>query len=144
MPTNQTPEALAEECKRAIGLAFQAARYESLTGALEKLKDAQALLFRLRDMAASGAKFNAWPEEDYNDLLSIAGDIVDAGHLSTQDLGRLRTHLDAKQARPKVDDAARYRWLRQHNVDSYLACGRGAALDAAIDDAIAATKRGEA
>lgn len=56
MQNNQTPEELAEECLRAIGLAFQAARYESLTGALEKLKDAQALLFRLRDMAASGAK----------------------------------------------------------------------------------------
>lgn len=33
-------------------------------------------------------------------------------------------------------DAERYRWLREYDVDSYLACGRLEKLDAAIDAAI--------
>lgn len=34
-------------------------------------------------------------QPDYSELLSIAGDIVAAGHLNVEDLARLRGHLDA-------------------------------------------------
>lgn len=43
---------------------------------------------------------------DYNDLLSIVGDIVNEGHLNTEDLARLRQHLaSAKKDAPSVPAA---------------------------------------
>jgi hypothetical protein len=43
----------------------------------------------------------------------------------------LRAHIEGLEA-----DAARYRWLRQYDVDSYLANGKLERLDAAIDAAM--------
>jgi hypothetical protein len=68
MPTNQTPEELAEECLKMMNRAFHDARYENLTEALARLKKSHELLFRLRDMAASGAGLSdeapssQWPQ----------------------------------------------------------------------------------
>lgn len=34
--------------------------------------------------------------DEYNELLSIVGDIVDAGHMDQEGLARLRAHLECK------------------------------------------------
>lgn len=68
MQTNKTPEALAEEILRAASdfaaakLALYGRQDPSLGNPADLLDDLKFAINRLRDMAASGAKFNAWPE----------------------------------------------------------------------------------
>lgn len=50
-------------------------------------------------------------------------------------LDALRTALE-QRIKELEADAKRYRWLREHNVDSYLACGKLEQLDTAIDRAM--------
>jgi hypothetical protein len=80
MQTNQTPEALAEECLLAMGLAFRAARYENLTAALAKLNEAIAAVHLLRDMAASGAKDAISFEQAAQPLMKWLGGNVHPHH----------------------------------------------------------------
>lgn len=62
--------------------------------------------------------------------------------ISAEDLKRLRSMGNrlAEEAADEIEalrlDAERYRWLRQHRVYSYLACGAGVELDADIDAAM--------
>jgi hypothetical protein len=56
MPTNQTPDALAEEIKDAVGEYANLIRMGHVADAITVLSKLIADTDRLRDMAASGAK----------------------------------------------------------------------------------------
>lgn len=73
-----------------------------------------------------------------------ADSAVPSSHVSgTDEPLKSKDHVSEQ---PSVDrcvltDAERYRWLREYDVDSYLASGKFECLDAAIDEAMRAARQ---
>jgi hypothetical protein len=98
MQTNQTPEALAQAIKDAVGEYANLIRMGHVADAIPVLSKLIADTDRLRDMAASGAAVVNAAREAMNDSFEAGNDAMDISipsHLAAALSLRLDEHDDA-------------------------------------------------